>query len=145
MIHAGHELNDHALIRYREESGHISRFMPWHAAAEHRLDRAFLNSELDRWHDGTTVVVTHHAPHPGSVQRRHQGSPLSPAFASDLSELIIPYQPEVWIHGHDHGCHDYQVGETRIFSNQAGYPNGRARENSGFNPLAVIQVGEGST
>ncbi|GAU86719.1 Ser/Thr protein phosphatase family protein [Bosea sp. BIWAKO-01] len=31
MITAGQELNDHRLIRYREESGHFSRFMPWHA------------------------------------------------------------------------------------------------------------------
>jgi predicted phosphodiesterase len=36
MVVAGHELNDHRLIRYREESGHYSRFMPWHAVAEHR-------------------------------------------------------------------------------------------------------------
>lgn len=40
MVAAGQELNDHRLIRYREESGHYSRFMPWHAAAEHRLDLA---------------------------------------------------------------------------------------------------------
>jgi len=37
MVHAGQELNDHRLIRYRKEGGHYSRFMPWHAAAEHRL------------------------------------------------------------------------------------------------------------
>lgn len=145
MFHARQELNDHILIRYREESGHISRFTPLHAEAEHRLDRAFLKSELDKWHHGPTVVVTHHAPHPGSVQRLHQGSALSPAFASDLSELIIPYQPELWIHGHDHGCHDYHVGETRIFSNQAGYPRAERREVSGFRPDCVVEVSDAST
>lgn len=140
MVYAGHELNDHTLIRYREESGHISRFMPWHAAAEHRLDRAFLRGELEKGHPGSTVVVTHHALHPGSVQQRHQGSALSPAFASDLSELIIPYRPALWIHGHDHGCHDYQVGETWIFSNQAGYPRAVTREVSGFRADCVIEL-----
>lgn len=142
MIYAGHELNDHTLIRYREESGHISRFMPWHAAAEHRLDRAFLRSELQKGHPGPTVVVSHHAPHPGSVQRRHQGSALSPAFASDLSEMIIADQPELGIHGHDHGCHDYRVAETRIFSNQAGYPRGEIRDVSGFKPNCVVKVND---
>lgn len=141
MIMAGQELNDHRLIRYREDSGHYSRFMPWHAAAEHRLDLAFIRSELATRHDGPTVVVTHHAPHPQSVQPRHQGSSLSPAFVSDLSALIEHYQPELWIHGHDHGSHDYRVGKTRIFANQAGYPNlHRDRENRGFDPRCVIKV-----
>lgn len=73
MIHAGHELNDHRLIRYREDTGHISRFMPWHAGKEHRLDLSFLRDELAQPHSGPTVVVTHHAPHPNSIQPRHRG------------------------------------------------------------------------
>lgn len=141
MIVAGQELNDHRLIRYREHDGHYSRFMPWHAAAEHRLDLAFIRSELAAVHDGPTVVVTHHAPHPGSVQPRHQGSSLSPAFASDLGTLIEEFQPEIWIHGHNHGSHDYRIGRTRIFANQAGYPNLHGdRENPGFDPHCVIEV-----
>jgi hypothetical protein len=75
MVAAGQELNDHRLIRYREESGHYSRFMPWHAAAEHRLDLAFIRSELATPHDGPTVVVTHHAPHPGSAGAHPAGRP----------------------------------------------------------------------
>lgn len=138
MVFAGQELNDHRLIRYREEGGHYSRFMPWHAAAEHRLDLAFIRSELGKPHDGPTVVVTHHAPHPQSIQPRHQGSALSPAFVSDLSALIEDFQPELWIHGHDHGSHDYRVGRTRIFANQAGYPDLLGRENRGFDPRCVI-------
>jgi len=141
MVVAGQQLNDHRLIRYREEGGRYSRFMPWHAAAEHRLDLAFLRSELARQHDGPTVVVTHHAPHPGSVQPRHQGSVLSPAFASDLGALIEEHQPELWIHGHDHGSHDYLVGRTRVFANQAGYPDLHGdRENREFDPRCVLEV-----
>ena len=47
-------------------------------------------------------------------------------------------QPELWIHGHDHGSHDYRVGRTRIFANQAGYPDLLGRENRGFDPRCVI-------
>jgi Icc-related predicted phosphoesterase len=141
MIVAGQELNDHRLIWYRENDGHYGRFMPWHAAAEHRLDLAFIRRELATQYSGPTVVITHHAPHPGSVQRRHQGSSLSPAFASDLGALIEEYQPELWIHGHDHGSHDYRVGNTRLFANQAGYPNlDGDRENPRFDSICVIEV-----
>lgn len=140
MITAGDEMNDHRLIRYREDTGHYARFMPWHAAAEHRKDRDYLRQELERHHEGPTVVVTHHAPHPGSVQPRHQGNSLSPAFVSNLSWLIVGTNPELWIHGHDHGSHDYLVGQTRVFANQAGYPRDGFRENPSFRIDCIVEV-----
>lgn len=141
MVHAGQTLNDHRLIRYRQDDGHFSRFMPWHAAAEHRMDLAFIRRELDVPFAGPTVVVTHHAPHPKSIQVRHEGSPLTPAFVSDLGHVIEKFQPELWIHGHDHGSHDYMVGRTRVLANQAGYPNLHGdRENPWFDPLCVVEV-----
>ena len=102
---------------------------------------AYLLKQLECHHDGPTVVVTHHAPHLGSVQPRHQSDSLSPAFASNLSWLIVGTSPELWIHGHDHGSHDYLVGRTRVFANQAGYPRNGLRENTGFRPDCVIEVG----
>jgi hypothetical protein len=141
MVFAGETLNDHRLIRYQEEGGHFSRFMPWHAAAEHRLDLTFIRKELANPFNGPTVVVTHHAPHRNSVQPRHEGSALTPAFVSDLSHVIEEFQPDLWIHGHDHGSHDYRVGKTRIFANQAGYPNLHGdRENPWFDPRCVIEL-----
>ncbi len=52
MIEAGRNIPDHGRIRIREESGHVSRFMPWHAAAEHRRDLAFLVEALAVPFDG---------------------------------------------------------------------------------------------
>ncbi|MGO4175916.1 metallophosphoesterase [Bosea sp. TAF32] len=141
MVYAGQTLNDHRLIRYRQDDGHFSRLMPWHAAAEHRLDLAYIRRELAIPFDGPTVVVTHHAPHPNSVQERHRGGQLTPAFVSDLGHVIEELQPELWIHGHDHGSHDYWIGRTRVFANQAGYPNLHGdRENRGFDPKCVIEI-----
>lgn len=141
MVYAGQTLNDHRLIRYRQDDGHFSRFMPWHAAAEHRLDLTFLKKEMATPFAGPTVVVTHHAPHPMSIQARHEGSQLTPAFVSDLGHVIEEFQPELWIHGHDHGSHDYRMGRTRIFANQAGYPNLHGdRENPGFDSRCVIEI-----
>jgi Icc-related predicted phosphoesterase len=140
MAHAIRHLNDHRWIRYRPNNGDIGRFMPWHAAAEHRLDIAFLRHELAKQHPGPTVVVSHHAPHPASIQPQHQGSALSPTFLTHLSDLINTWQPALWVHGHDHAPHDYQVGMTRVFSNQAGKPKAGQREKDGFRPGCVIQI-----
>lgn len=134
------DLNDHRLIRF-SEGGKTTRFTPSHAEMLHRRDLAFILDRLAESHAGPTVVVTHHAPHPGSVADRYAGQALTAAFASDLSAIILKYQPELWIHGHDHGSHDYMVGRTRILSNQAGYPTHfGTRENSDFNPSLVVQV-----
>jgi Icc-related predicted phosphoesterase len=121
MIVAGQTMNDHQRIRIRETEDHVSRFMPWHAAVEHRLDLAFLVEELERQHDGPTVVVTHHLPSVKSVAPRFIGSSLNPAFASDLDWLIDKHQPELWVHGHTHDACDYLVGRTRVICNPVGY------------------------
>ncbi|MGO4408283.1 hypothetical protein AB4Z10_29020 [Bosea sp. RAF48] len=134
------DLNDHRLIRF-SEGGKSTRLTPSHAEMLHRRDLAFIVDRLKEPHAGPTVVVTHHAPHPGSVADRYAGQALTAAFASDQSEVILTHQPELWIHGHDHGSHDYMVGRTRILANQAGYPtNFGERENSDFNPSLVVQV-----
>lgn len=133
-------MNDHRLIEIIEDHQRM-RFLPPHAAALHAEDLSFIVENLRKPFEGGTVVVTHHAPHPGSVQPRYRGDALSPAFASDLSKVIELYRPELWIHGHDHGSHDYWVGPTRVLSNQAGYPNrGGGRENPAFNPRLVVEL-----
>jgi len=133
-------LNDHRLIIWCEEQSE-RRFTTADALRLHRRDRTYVEEQLARPFDGPTVVVTHHAPHPRSVAPRHRESPLCPAFASDLSEMILQFAPTVWIHGHDHNSHDYRVGETRVFSNQAGYPyRTGGRENPAYDPAATVEV-----
>lgn len=134
------ELNDHRMIRFAE-GGRFARFTPSHAEMLHRRDLAFIVDRLAELHAGPTVVVTHHAPHPGSVAERYAGQPMAAAFASNLGAVIEQHQPELWIHGHDHGSHDYMVGRTRVLANQAGYPTHfGARENPQFNPELVVEV-----
>ncbi len=145
MILAGQEMPDHSSIRIREGDGpdaHISRFMPWHAAAEHRKDLAFLVDELARPCDGPTVVITHHLPSARSIGVRFQGSSLNPAFASDLEWLIKRHQPELWVHGHTHESCDYKLESTRVICNPKGYgpSEGRHVQNAAFDPRLVIKV-----
>lgn len=123
--------------RYREAGGHISRFMPWLTAAEHRQDLAFLVDELAKPHAGPTVVITHHLPSPGSIAARFAGSALNPTFASDLDWLIREAAPASWIHGHTHEACDYRSFKTRVLCNPMGYNPGKA---NGFRMDLIVDV-----
>jgi Icc-related predicted phosphoesterase len=100
---------------------------PWSIAAEHAIHV----DAIDRTIEGlaphgkgarnqAVVVVSHHAPHPKSVEP-YREMPLpdwAPGFyGSDLRWLIERHRPAAWIHGHVHVPVDYLVGDTRIVSN----------------------------
>ena len=42
-----------------------------------------------------------------------------------MIEVIEKHQPALWIYGQTHECDDQRIGQTRIISNQLGYPDGR--------------------
>lgn len=135
--HAG--MNDYLAISIAD-GNRLDYLSPDDTQRLHRLDRAFIEMELSKPFNGPTVVVTHHGPHPESVPEPYRGDSLSPAFCSDLSELIENYQPDVWIHGHDHHHHDYRVGCTRILANPAGYERNGVRDNALWDPRFVFEV-----
>ena len=112
------------------------RFRPQEALAVHEASRAFLEETLAEPFDGPSVVVTHHAPHPKSINERYALDPLNVAFASDLSEVILEGRPQLWLHGHTHTSSDYRIGATRIVAN----PHGYGRENPAFDPSLVVEV-----
>lgn len=88
----------------------------------HLLERTWLERQLTEHWIGATVVVTHHAPAPESIQEPYRGQRLTPAFAADLRTLMTRFHPALWVHGHTHSPCDYVVGKTRVLSNQCGYP-----------------------
>jgi Icc-related predicted phosphoesterase len=134
MHTVGSQLNDYRMIGdFNEPSGRIT---PQRTKAIHETSRAFLDHTLATPFAGATVVVTHHAPHPGSIGQQFQGSALNAGFASDLSGLIERRRPNLWIHGHMHNSADYWAGTTRIVCNPRGYGN----ENRGFDPALVVEV-----
>jgi Icc-related predicted phosphoesterase len=72
-------------------------------------------------HDGPTIVVTHHLPHPLCVDPRFKTHPLNPAYMTNLDMYIEEYDIDVWIHGHTHSNVDVEVHGTRILCNPRGY------------------------
>lgn len=136
-------MNDHRLIEL-ERDGEWPKFLPQDALSIHQTSRAWLEQQLAKPHDGKTVVVTHHAPHPRSIHPKYAGDNLTPAFVSDLSAVIESYQPDLWVHGHVHDGHDYQVGKTRIVCNPRGYVrslfSGKDVENPDFEPFKIVDI-----
>ncbi len=114
------------------------RLWPLDTLAMHQAERAWLETELARPFDGPTVVVTHHAPHRGSLASVYESDHLSAAFVSDLAEHFFEV-PELWIHGHTHTSFDYQVGGCRMVCNPRGYPlrSHKGFENPRFDPMGL--------
>jgi predicted phosphodiesterase len=135
MAIAQSTMADYEVIRWKD----TGRLAPDDTREIHFLQRAWLRQELSQSFAGSTVVVTHHLPHPSSVHAKYRGSPLNPGFASDMSELVR--RPvSLWIHGHTHESIDYEVGLTRVICNPRGYLPQEPNRN--FNPKLVVEVSD---
>ena len=55
-------------------------------------------------------------------------------FNADIPEGVESTRPELWICGHTHYNVDFIFGETRILSNQGGYPHETFAERRGTAP-----------
>lgn len=111
-----------------------NRIEPGDVLAMHRATRGFLTESLATAHDGPTVVVTHHAPHPDSLPDLH--ARLAWCDASDLTSLIEDRGPDLWVHGHVHTHSDYVVGRTRIVCNARGHSD----ESTAFVPEMTVEI-----
>ena len=91
-------------------------------ARRHARDRAFIEAEIAAAHEAglKTVVITHHAPSPVAVHYRYAGSPIDPAYISDLDAMIVHLRPALWIHGHVHHAVSATVGRTWVLANPLG-------------------------
>jgi Calcineurin-like phosphoesterase len=81
----------------------------------------FLKDELAKPWNGTTIVMTHHLPHPVCVHPRFKDSPLNEFFMCDMTYILENFDIDYWVHGHTHDCVDTHVGKTRILCNPMGY------------------------
>lgn len=59
----------------------------------HIESRRYIDAELGKFHDGPTMVVTHHSPLVESFDSRFHGQATNAAFGSDLSDLIARRKP----------------------------------------------------
>lgn len=113
-------MNDYSRIT---ASNRLQSIRPEDTRAAHTVSRQWLGHALreEPW-GGKTVVVTHHAPLREANHPQFVGGVMTPAFVSNLSDLIDAHDVAAWIFGHTHACIDLHRGGTRIVSNQLGYP-----------------------
>ena len=105
----------------------------------HARHRAWLATQLAQPFDGPTVVITHMAPSMRSVEERYATNLGSPAFASQLDELVA--QADLWVHGHMHASLDYRIAACRVVCNPCGYqqPDGTP-ENQCYDPGFIADI-----
>ena len=119
MQTARQQMTDFSIIQ-----NHGHRFTPEDAIRLHTASRDWLVAMLAEPFAGKTVVITHHAPSSQSVHPRYARDLLTPAFASNLENLMDGDRAALWIHGHMHESFDYDVYDTRVVCNPRGYaPN----------------------
>lgn len=111
-------MNDYRRIR-RKSAGRDKYVRPLDLMSRHLTSRAWLDARLAEPGPGPSVVVTHHAPHPGSLPA--SWADTAHCYASDLSGLIAARQPALWVHGHVHSRSDYRLGATRVVCNPRGH------------------------
>jgi len=119
MQQARQQMTDFSIIQNNGQ-----RFTPEDAIQFHTASRGWLAAMLAEPFAGKTVVVTHHAPSSQSVHPRYANDLLTPAFASNLENLMDGDRAALWVHGHMHESYDYEIYGTRVVCNPRGYaPN----------------------
>jgi len=139
MDTARSQMNDFELIQNPDQTP----FRPTDAVALHETFVTKIISWFDQDLNGPRVIISHNAPviHPNT---KFRGSPLWPAFNSlDMQKVIEDRQPTLWVYGHTHECDDQMLGNTRIISNQLGYPDSFGGfESEGFDNTGIpVDVG----
>lgn len=103
-------------------------------------NREWLQNALNTPFDGTTVVVTHHAPSRKSIHPRFAESLVNTCFVSDSDYLLGVERAQLWVHGHTHDSFDYSVQGTRVVCNPRGYSRDGVNENANFDPNFLIEL-----
>lgn len=115
---AAHWMPDYAFIENEEGNGLIT---PAYTLRWHEESRRWLKNAISQPFDGQTVILSHHAPSQKSVWNKDVGASKTPAYASDLEELVMASQADLWVHGHVHNGSDYLIGQTRVVCHPGSY------------------------
>lgn len=138
MVKASQLIRDFSRIKL--DDGADALFTP--LASRQIFDQSvtWLDGKFSEPFTGSTVVISHHAPSPGSINPKYADSPVNPSFVSDLGPQLQRWKPSLWIHGHVHDSYDYQIQDTRVICNPRGYVHSGIPENPHFDPQLVIAI-----
>ena len=100
----------------------------------------FIKKSVENSKSTSKIVLTHHLPSPLLVDECFKGSDLNGAFMCDLTDYIADSDINYWIYGHSHRNIDYQIGNTRLLSNQLGYVSYNENLKNKFDPGKFIEI-----
>jgi Icc-related predicted phosphoesterase len=132
MMDIERSLNDYGLIQMGEKTLRAP-----HSIMLFQEAREFLEEELEKEHQGQTIVVTHHAPSFKSIHPLYRESNINGAFCSDLEHLLHYFDISYWFHGHTHQTVHYEIEGTKVRNNPRGYGDA---ENLHFDPTFRVAV-----
>jgi predicted phosphohydrolase len=105
----------------------------------HLQSLQFIKNALENSQEKTQVVISHHCPTFHHYPPQYAGSPINEAFAVELEEMILDYQPKHWIYGHTHiNTPSFKLHNTQLYTNQLGYV--RHQQNAYFNRMGIIDL-----
>lgn len=119
MQDAADGMNDYHYIRRIGLA--YDRIRPMDTALVHADHVRWLNDQLAKPWPGSTIIITHHAPHRAMLGDMPWH--LEPAYATDLTEMIETHRPTLWLSGHTHARAEVSLGETTIRNVSLGYPH----------------------
>lgn len=128
------------------EDGGFDKITPDLWMALHSGTKLFIEKALARIPASKkVVVVTHHAPCYLSIHKDYKNEDTNSSYYSDLSRLIMDVsdtRPDGWrwLHGHTHHAVEYKLSTCTITCNPRGYQSEKYQEDTGFDPLKVLEV-----
>ncbi len=128
------QMNDYRQIR-RDPS--YSKLRSIDTFKIHQASKYWLQESLEESIGYKNIVITHHAPSIKSVPDAYQNDPISSAYASNLEDMILKYQPLYWIHGHIHTPVRYHIGKTEVICNPHGYID---EKYNGYDKDLIIEI-----
>ena len=103
----------------------------------HLLDLDYIQAQLATPFEGTTIVVTHHAPVEACVTPNWKGHMLNKCFHSNLDYVLEDNVIDLWVHGHMHDTIHTTLHGTEIYCNPRGYKG--YGQNYGFRDDFVVE------
>lgn len=140
---ANERMNDYNLCYKKHDDGEVRQLSAKDTVQWHHESVAWLEQEIDNAKERPVVVLTHHTPSlTGTSAPQYVGAELNSCFSTNLTRLMQSPSVVAWSSGHTHYNYDFQVEDTRLFSNQKGYPSRQAK---GWNKKgAVLEIGPSS-
>jgi predicted phosphohydrolase len=100
---------------------------------QHIIEKQFIKIEINKAkiENKKILIITHHSPtHNKTSSPEYEDSNLTTAFSSNLDYLFS--EKMIWCYGHTHFSNSQIIQNTKLLSNQRGYPREETKFNIAF-------------